>query len=87
VEAMQSRADLAQAALPQHLIDTDDWIPWSYDKWLQYTLDSHRLGTPCLFYSEWFVRSFDKNPTVQPIKRADLGKIARAWREYQENLI
>jgi len=86
VEAMQSRADLARAALPQHLIDADDWIPWNYAKWLQYTLESHRLGTPCLFYSEWFVRSFDKNPTVQPIQRADLGKIARVWRKYQENL-
>ena len=31
---MQARADLARAALPNCLIDTDDWVHTDYGKWV-----------------------------------------------------
>jgi len=62
-QAMKVRADLAAAALPGKPIDTDDWVHTDYQKWLDYTLQSHRLGVPCLFYTERFVRSFETATT------------------------
>ena len=77
---MKARADLAKAALPHHLIDTDDWITENYVKWLRYTLRSRELGVPCLFYAERFVRAFESAPTVTPIPLGDLRRIAKHWR-------
>jgi len=79
LEAMRPRADLARASLPHHPIDADDWIPYDYDEWLHYTCNSHVLGVPCIFYSERFVRSFQEQPTVLPVRRRDLQQIAAAW--------
>ncbi len=79
VAAMQIRADLARSTLPDLPIDADDWIFGDYDAWLAYTLDSHRLGVPCLFYSEQFVQSMDTTPVTLPIPRSDLQRIAQSW--------
>ncbi len=78
-KAMAARADLARAAIPNIPIDADDWVWKDYRKWLDYTSRNHRIGTPCIFYAERFVRSFEKNPTVLPIPMSDLRKISRAW--------
>lgn len=77
--AMQSRADLAKAALPGFLIDTDDWIHQNYAMWLEYTSRSHEIGVPCLFYTERFIAQWKEEPGTQPIH--DLNKIAEAWRQ------
>ncbi len=81
IAAMKARADLARATLPHHLVDADDWIPYDFGKWLRYTSNSHRIGVPCLFYSERFVRSFDAEPVAPPVRLATLRKISRAWRK------
>jgi len=76
--AMKARADVARAALPGFPIDTDDWVHGDYPLWLDYTVQSHRLGVPCLFYSERFVARWDREPTTLPI--TDLDAIANAWK-------
>lgn len=80
ITAMKARSDLARAALPNHLVDADDWIPYDFRKWLTYTCNSHQIGVPCLFYAERFVRSFDAEPVAPPIPLSTLNKISRAWR-------
>jgi len=77
--AMKARADLARAVLPRHLIDTDDWVHSDYDRWLDYTRRSHRLGVPCIFYAERFVAGWGKAPLTRTIPLADLRKIAAVW--------
>jgi hypothetical protein len=84
VAAMQIRADLARSALPGKPIDADDWIFDDYDAWLSYTLGSHRLGVPCLFYSERFVQSMDTTPVTRRIPRSDLRLIGQSWRARAE---
>jgi hypothetical protein len=81
VEAMKARADVCRAVFPHLPIDADDWVHTDYDRWLTYTLESYRLGTPCLFYSEHFVNTWRQEPTTRPIELGDLKKIAKRWRE------
>ena len=80
-ETMAERARLSRAALPAHEIDTDNWIHSYYDKWMDYTLNSYKLGTPCLFFTDYFVTSFTENPAACPIPREDLRKLADNWRK------
>jgi hypothetical protein len=82
VEPMRARAQLAAAALPQHPRDADDWVWGNYPGWLEYTKESGQLGVPCLFYAEYYVQRFDKNPTTEIVKMSDLREIGRAWRQY-----
>ncbi len=79
--AMKARSDLSRAALPHHPVDTDDWIPYDYKKWLGYTLESHSIGVPCIFYSEKFVLSMKRNPVIREIPAADLRLIASSWKK------
>ena len=78
---MKARADLARAVLPHAPIDADDWINRHYKEWLDYTLDSHRLGIPCTLYAERFVLSWESEPTFLEIPFEDLQRIGRRWRE------
>lgn len=78
--AMGARADLAEAALPGKLIDTDDWVHTDYDLWMRYTMGSSRIGVPCIFYSERFMINWVEEPATRDIPLDDLRKIAAAWR-------
>lgn len=77
--AMGARADLARAALPGKLIDTDDWVHTDYDLWMRYTSGSRQLGVPCIFYSERFMINWRAEPATRSIPLRDLCKIATAW--------
>lgn len=79
--AMKARAQLAGAALPHHLIDADDWVHSFYQTWLTYTLESWRLGVPCILYAENFVCSWQQAPFTEPIPASDLKKIAACWKK------
>ncbi len=81
VAAMQARADLSRAALPQLSIDTDNWLHTDYEGWLKYTLNSYKLGVPCTFYAENFVVDPRNTRQTRPIPMADLKRIAKAWRK------
>ena len=80
IDAMRARADLAQAALPGKLIDTDDWVLGNYDRWMDYTMRSMSLGVPCIFYSERFVNGMTADPPTRDIPLEDLKNIAETWR-------
>jgi hypothetical protein len=81
---MKARADLARAVLPNHLIDTDNWIHSDYNQWLDYTLRSHEIGVPCIFFAERYVSSWDTEPLTQKIPLKDLRRIGRTWRKVFE---
>ncbi len=81
VAAMQARADLSRAALPHLSIDTDNWLHTDYAGWMNYTLNSYKLGVPCIFYAENFVVDPRKTATTRPIPMKDLKRIAKAWRK------
>ncbi|MCX7706366.1 MAG: hypothetical protein N2115_08995, partial [bacterium] len=83
--AMKARADLARATLPCHPIDTDDWIHSYYDKWLDFTINSKKIGVPCIFYTERFVL-IRPAPGFLPIKRQDLRIIAKSWKDYIKHI-
>jgi len=83
VTAMKARSDLSRAALPWHKVDADDWVWRDFDQWLYYTLNSHTIGVPCLFYAENFMRSFSTEPAATPMPMSTLRKIARAWTRIQ----
>lgn len=78
---MSQRAALAKAALPMHEVDADNWIHSYYEKWMDYTLNSWKLGTPCLFYTDRFLMSFTEAPGTCPIPREDLQKLGKNWRD------
>jgi hypothetical protein len=78
--AMRARVDLAHAALPGKVIDTDDWIHSDYEMWMRYTSGSHALGVPCIFYAERFMKDWQHEPATQEIPLEDLRRIADAWR-------
>lgn len=79
--AMKARADLARAALPRALVDADDWVHSDPAKWIGYTMGSPALGTPCIFYAEWFANFDARRPASMPVPFDDLRRIARAWRQ------
>lgn len=76
--AMKARVDLGRAAVPGKPVDTDDWIHSDYDRWLDYTCNSHALGVPCIFYAERFMQQWQQEPATRTID--DLDKVAAAWR-------
>lgn len=50
-EQMVHRARVAHAALPQHLIDTDNWPMPSLEAWRSYTRLQPQLGIPSLYFA------------------------------------
>ena len=80
-KTMESRAKLSHSILPNHLIDTDNWVHTYYQKWVDYTLESYQLGVPCIFFSEHFILSFTEHPSTCEVKFDDLKKIGKKWRE------
>lgn len=60
-------------------MSADNWVTTDYGKWLSYTMESHRIGVPCIFHAERFVRSFSSAPTIQRIPLKDLQKVAECW--------
>lgn len=80
LDAMAARAALCRAALPNALIDTDNWVHSDYREWRHYTLNSWKLGVPCLFYAARFVRAWREEPCTRSIAAADLRRIGDAWR-------
>lgn len=77
VDQVRFRHDVAAAALPEHLIDTDQWPMPSRAEWLAYARVQPQLGVPALYY----VESIDNSREV--IGDTDLDEIAALWREYR----
>ncbi|WP_210506411.1 hypothetical protein [Naasia sp. SYSU D00057] len=74
------RQGIARAAMPGHVIDTDQWPMPDRAEWLRYAGVQHRLGVPALYYAEAIDRS------GEPIRGEDLAVVADTWREYRRRL-
>ena len=77
VEQLRFRAGVARAALPGHLIDTDQWPMPSREQWHAYTAAQGLLGVPALYYVEGI------DTSGEPLTHADLVAVARAWACYE----
>ncbi len=77
VEQLRFRAAVARAALPGHLIDTDQWPMPSRAQWLAYTAAQGLLGVPALYYVEGI------DTSGEPLTHADLVAVARTWARYE----
>ena len=64
VEQLRFRAAVARAALPHHLIDTDQWPMPDRGSWRAYVAAQNRLGVPALYYVERMDRSDERSPTT-----------------------
>ncbi len=62
VEQLKFRAAVARAALPHHLIDTDQWPMPDRKSWLAYLAAQNDLGVPALYYAERMDRSTRRSP-------------------------
>jgi hypothetical protein len=51
VEQMEFRADVVRAAVPELLIDTDDWRAPSKLEWREYLEHKRAIGVPSLYYA------------------------------------
>jgi hypothetical protein len=80
VDQLIVRHAIATRALPNHLIDTDQWPMPNREQWLEYSLAQTGLGVPALYYVEAIDRSGEH------IESADLAIIAQSWRDYREAL-
>ena len=80
VEQLHFRAAVARAALPHHLIDTDQWPMPDRGSWLAYLDAQNVLGVPALYYVERMDRS-DENITAD-----DLAVVASGWADYRASL-
>ncbi|GAB2986421.1 hypothetical protein [Actinotalea caeni] len=77
-DQLRSRTAIVRAALPRHLVDTDQWPMPSRDEWLAYADAQVDLGVPALYYVD----------TVQgePVTTDDLHAVAAGWRRYRERV-
>ncbi|MGP3930209.1 hypothetical protein [Nonomuraea sp. KM88] len=74
VDQLRFRHAVAVHAMPEHLVDTDQWPMPSRADWLAYAREQPSLGVPALYY----VESIDN--TGEPITGDDLRQVARWWR-------
>jgi hypothetical protein len=78
VDQLAFRHAVASAALPGHLIDTDQWPVANLNEWRAYVLTQSRLGVPALYYAERLDRSGEE------LSGSDLALVATTWREYRQ---
>lgn len=86
VDQLRFRSAVVSAALPDHLIDTDQWPMPNRKQWLAYAAEQPRLGIPALYY----VSSIDSSGGAggeESISAADLRTIASGWRHYRAGLL
>jgi hypothetical protein len=79
-DQMRVRRRIAEAALPGHLVDTDQWPMLDVAQWREYVAAQAEGGVPALYYAERIDRS------GEPLTAADLALVADAWRAYRAGL-
>ena len=77
VPQMTFRAEVARAALPELLIDTDDWRIPSRDAWREYLSIKHELGVPSLYYATHV------DMTGEPLEPEDYKALQEAWERWE----
>jgi hypothetical protein len=73
VAQMRYRAEVARAACPELLIDTDDWRAPDRASWRAYLEIKPELGVPSLYYATHV------DSTGEPLEVEDYAALRRAW--------
>ena len=77
VPQMRYRAAVVRAALPGHLIDTDDWCPPDLAAWRRYLAVKAELGVPALYYATGLDLS------GEDFEAEDYAAIRQVWADYR----
>jgi len=80
VDQLAFRAAVAATAMPEHLVDTDQWPMANRAEWSSYVLTQTRLGVPALYYADRIDGSGEE------LTASDLALVATTWREYRASL-
>lgn len=76
--AMSHRAKVAEAALPNAVIDTDNWPIVDKATWREYVRLQPELGVPSLYYASHI------DSTKEPLTEEDYALIREAWARARE---
>lgn len=79
-DQMRVRRRIATAALPGHLVDTDQWPMLDVAQWREYVIAQGEGGVPALYYAERIDRS------GEALTAEDLELVAAGWRAYRAGL-
>jgi hypothetical protein len=74
---MRYRAAVARAALPGHLVDTDDWCAPDLATWRRFLETKLDLGVPALYYATGLDLS------GEAFEEDDYAAIRRVWATYR----
>lgn len=80
VDQLAFRHGVVTAALPHHLIDTDQWPVADRAQWHAYVAAQGHLGVPALYYATRLDRSGEE------LTATDLTLVADAWQAYRAGL-
>ncbi len=75
VEQMEHRARVARIALPNALVDTDNWPMPNRQAWRDYLAAQPRLGVPSLYFAT------NLSFSGEPLESEDYAAIREAWAE------
>jgi hypothetical protein len=73
VPQMRFRAEVTRAAVPELLIDTDDWRVPSREAWREYLGVKADLGVPSLYYATHI------DATGEPLEPSDYEALRSVW--------
>jgi hypothetical protein len=77
VDQLAFRHSVVAAALPDHLVDTDQWPIANLAEWRSYVAAQSHLGVPALYYAESIDRSGER------LMDGDLALVAGVWDDYR----
>ncbi|MEE6295555.1 hypothetical protein [Georgenia wangjunii] len=81
VDQLRFRHAVVTAAMPGHLVDTDQWPMPDRAQWRAYVGAQAALGVPALYYAEGIDRS------GEALSTEDLALVARTWTDYRAALL
>jgi hypothetical protein len=81
VDQLAFRHAVVRAALPHHLVDTDQWPIADVAQWRAYVTAQSRLGVPALYYATRIDRSGEE------LSAADLALVADTWAAYRARVV
>lgn len=77
VPQMRFRADVTRAAVPELLVDTDDWRVPSREAWREYLQAKLELGVPSLYYATHV------DATGEPLEASDYEALRNVWNRWE----
>lgn len=80
VPQMAYRAAVVEAALPELLVDTDDWCIPDLATWREYAAAKPALGIPSLYYAT------NVDATGEALADEDYETLRRTWSEWREGV-